>query len=100
MEFYEKHKDQRDRFEILAFHDKAAKTFAELDEKLKPIIKDKWGGKSLPFPILLDDSGETVKAWGIHAFPTVILVDPEGKLVKGGGEEMLEAELGKVPEQK
>lgn len=96
MKFYEEHKDQRDRFEILAFHDARAKTFAELDEKLKPIIKDKWGGKELPFPILLDDSGDTIKTLGVRGFPTVILIDPEGKLVKGGSEEMLEEELKKA----
>ncbi|KAF0245657.1 MAG: hypothetical protein FD180_1435 [Planctomycetota bacterium] len=95
MEFYEKHKDQRDRFEILAFHDARAKSFEELDEKLKPIIRDKWGGKSLPFPILLDASGDTIRKLGIHSFPTVILINPEGKLVKGGGEAMLEEELKK-----
>ncbi len=100
MKFYEEHKDQRDRFEILAFHDARAKTFAELDEKLAPIIKDKWEGKPLPFPILLDDSGETIKNLGVRGFPTVILIDPEGRLVKGGSEEMLEEELKKVPVEK
>lgn len=97
MKFYEEHKDQRDRFEILAFHDARAKTFAELDEKLAPIIKDKWEGKELPFPILLDDSGETIKNLGVRGFPTVILIDPEGRLVKGGNEEMLGEELKKPP---
>lgn len=96
MKFYEEHKDQRDRFEILAFHDARAKTFEELDEKLKPIVKDKWGGQELPFPILLDASGETLKALGVRAFPTIVLIDPEGKLVKGGSEETLEAELKKA----
>lgn len=96
MKFYEDHKDQRDRFEILAFHDARAKTLEELDEKLKPIIRDKWGGKELPFPILLDASGETIKALGVRGFPTVILIDPEGRLVKGGSEELLEAELKKA----
>ncbi|MEK7469968.1 MAG: hypothetical protein AAB074_21580 [Planctomycetota bacterium] len=100
MDFYEKHKDQRDRFEILAFHDARAKTFEELDEKLKPIIKDKWQGKSLPFPILLDASGDTIKKLGIHSFPTVILIDPEGNLVKGGSEARLEEELKKAPAEK
>ena len=93
MKFYEEHKDQRDKFEILAFHDARAKTFAELDEKLKPIIADKWGGKPLPFPILLDATEETIKAWEIRAFPTIIVIDPEGKLVKGGNLALLKAAL-------
>lgn len=100
MKLYEEHKDQRDRFEILAFHDARAKTFEELDGKLEPIIKDKWGGKALPFPILLDPSGDTIKDWGIRAFPTMILIDPEGKLVKGGGEKELEAALKELATQK
>ncbi|MBI2922502.1 MAG: redoxin domain-containing protein [Planctomycetes bacterium] len=93
MEFYEDHADQRDRFEILAFHDASSKTFEELDEKLAPIEKMKWKGKKLPFPILLDASGDTLKEWGVRAFPTVLLIDPEGKLVKGGSEHMLEKAL-------
>ncbi len=93
MKFYEKHKADRDRYQILAFHDAKAKTFEELDEKLKPVIEKKWKGKSLPFPILLDASGATVKNYGIQAFPTLVLIDPEGRVVKGGSEAMLEEKL-------
>ena len=93
MEFHATHQADRDRFEILAFHDATAKTFAELDEKLKPVIEQRWQGKSLPFPILLDASGATVKRYGIQGYPTLILVDPEGRVVKGGSEAMLEAKL-------
>lgn len=93
MEFYEAHKADRERFEVLAFHDKSAKTFEELDEKLKPVIEKRWNGKSLPFPILLDVSGATVKKYGIQGFPTLVLIDPEGRVVKGGSEAMLEEKL-------
>jgi hypothetical protein len=93
MEFYEAHKADRERFEILAFHDASAKTFEELDEKLKPVVEKRWKGKSLPFPILLDASGQTVKAYGIQAFPTIVLIDPEGRVVKRGSEAMLEEKL-------
>ena len=93
MEFYEKHKADRDRFEVLAFHDAKAKSFEELDEKLKPVIEKAWKGKSLPFPILLDASGATVKNYGIQAFPTLILIDPDGHVVRGGSEAMLEEKL-------
>lgn len=79
IDFYEKEKS--DRFEILAFHDASVKSFAELDEKLVEIKKKQWKGRDLPFPILLDASGETVKQFGIHAYPTTILIDPEGRLV-------------------
>ena len=93
MEFYAKHEADRDRFEIVAFHDASAKSFAEMDEKLKPVIEKRWKGKSLPFPILLDASGATVKGYGIQAFPTLILIDPDGHVVRGGSEALLEEKL-------
>ena len=96
MELAEKYKALDDRFEILAFHDASAKTLEELDEKLEPIIRDRWNGQTLPFPILMDATGETIKGWGVNAFPTVVLIDPDGNLVKGGGEKMLEEILEKM----
>ncbi len=80
MKFYREYRDQRDRFEILAFHDPQAKSFDELDSKLKNIVEEQWNGRSLPFPILLDATGETVREWGIRSFPTTLLIDPEGNL--------------------
>lgn len=98
MSLYEHHEDQRDEFEILAFHDESAKDFAELDVKLKPITDRIWKGKHLPFPILLDSTGETVKLYGIEGFPTLVLIDPEGRIVGQGGEEMLEEVLNRARE--
>jgi hypothetical protein len=97
IDFYEDHAADRDRFEILAFHDAQAKTFAELDPKLAPIIKNAWGGRPLPFPILLDSTGETITSYGIHAFPTMLLIDPDGKLVGEATEEVLEKKLPPIP---
>ena len=93
MKFHDAHEKDRDRYQILAFHDPSAKSFAELDEKLKPVIARRWQGRSLPFPILLDASGATVKNFGIQAYPTIVLIDPEGRIVKGGSEAMLAAKL-------
>jgi peroxiredoxin len=93
IDFYEKEKS--DRFEILAFHDATVKSFEELDEKLATIKDKHWKGRALPFPILLDASGETVKQYGIHAFPTTILIDPDGHLVG----EATEVELKKALEK-
>jgi hypothetical protein len=93
MEFRASHAADHDRFEILAFHDERAKTFAELDPKLVELKKDAWGGKDLPFPILLDATGKTVREYGISMFPTLLLVDPEGRLVPHGGEAMLALRL-------
>jgi hypothetical protein len=96
IKFYEEHAAQRDDFEILAFHDGTVKSFAELDPKLEPLIKDLWQGKPLPFPILLDASGQTIKDWGVHAFPTTVLIDPDGHLVEGGSEELLKNKLAEM----
>ena len=93
MDFYEACPDYRDKFQILAFHDETAKTFAVLDEKLIPVKKNLWQGKDLPFPILLDSTEKTLKTFGIDAFPTTLLIDPDGKLVGTGGRELLEAKL-------
>jgi len=83
MEIHEEYAEHRDKFVILAFHDKQAKDFDELDAKLAPIIRDVWQGKPLPFPILLDSTGQTVEDYGIVHWPTTILIDPEGRLVRG-----------------
>jgi hypothetical protein len=93
MELYEAHQDHRDQFEILAFHDATAKTFTELDQKMEAPKKNFWHGKDLPFPILLDATGETLKTYEIRFFPTTILIDPEGKLVGEAGEAELEKKL-------
>jgi hypothetical protein len=95
VELYEKHADQRDRFVILALHDTAAKTFAELDPKLEDLQKQAWNGKPLPFPILLDSTGQSLKDYGIEAFPTVVLIDPDGNVVRGGDADSLEKQLAK-----
>jgi len=95
MKLYQTHADRRAEFEILAFHDASVKDFAELDEKLAPIIENTWKGKTLPFPILLDASGETLKSYGIHAYPTTVLIDPQGRVYGKGGEEMLEEVLAR-----
>ncbi len=97
-DFYEKEKS--DRFEILAFHDASVKNFAELDEKLAAVKEKHWKGRDLPFPILLDESGETVKQYGIHAFPTTILIDPDGHLVGEATEVDLRKALEKERTQK
>jgi hypothetical protein len=97
IDLYESHKDHRDKFEILAFHDGTVKDFAELDKKLERPRQLYWGGRDLPFPILLDATGQTIKDWGIRAFPTTVLIDPDGKLVGQAGEQELEAKLPPLP---
>lgn len=91
--FYEKYKDHRDKFEIFAFHSASAKTFKELDEKMKSIIKKLWHGKDIPFPSLLDATGESLRNFSIRALGTHLLINPEGNVVKGDGERTLEKGL-------
>ncbi len=79
MKFYNEHKT--DEFEILAFHDTAAKTFEELDERVQPAKSKHWNGQDLPFPILLDSTGKTIEQFEVSMFPTMVLFDPEGRLV-------------------
>lgn len=97
IDLYESHKKDRDKFEILAFHDGTVKEFEDLDKKLASPRKKFWNDRELPFPILLDATGQTIKDWGIHAFPTTLLIDPEGKLVGKAGEEELEKKLPPLP---
>ena len=81
MDFADDHAADRDKFVILTIHDPQATDFAMLDEKLKPIVHGPWRGRSLPFPILLDTTGETVKDYGVIHWPTIVLLDPEGRVV-------------------
>lgn len=96
--FYETHKDQRDKFEIIAFSGSSAGTMAELEKQMKPYEEKNWGGP-LPFPILLDQTGKTWKAWGIIALPRFVLIDPDGNVVRGASEAALEKIL-KAEEEK
>ncbi len=93
MKLYDEYKDLRDQFAIVTIHDSSVKSFAELDKKLASISKKYWKGRELPFPILIDDDGKTVKAYDIQWFPTTVLVDPQGRIVPGHGEDLFEAKL-------
>lgn len=95
-DFYEEHKDHRDKFEILAFHVQYAKDMDDYDAKIKSAKKRYWKDMELPFPLLLDATDKTIKSFGIHAFPTTILIDPDGKLVGQVGEEELEKKLPSI----
>jgi thiol-disulfide isomerase/thioredoxin len=81
MDFVDDHVADRDKFVILAVHERNVTDFAMLDEKLKPIISRVWRGRPLPFPILLDTTGAMIKDYGVNGFPTAVLLDPEGRVV-------------------
>ncbi len=54
---------------------------AELDQRVDAAKQRYWKGRDLPFPLLLDASGQTLARFEVHAFPTLFLIDPEGRLV-------------------
>jgi thiol-disulfide isomerase/thioredoxin len=86
VKFYEDHAAQRDRFEILAIcvdPDGEVKSMADVDRRLEPIVRHVWGGKRLPFPVLLDPTFQTWERFGLLGMGDVLLFDPEGRLVKG-----------------
>ncbi len=85
--FYEEHSADRGRFEILCICNtktEKATTIDAFDALVAPLVKDIWGGKQLPFPVLVDGEGKTSNDYGIQGWPTVLLIDPEGHLVKNG----------------
>jgi hypothetical protein len=96
IDFYELHKDARDKFEIVAFHVGNEKTFEEIDKNLASFRQLYWFDRQLPFPSLTDSTGKTAKLYGVVGFPTTVLIDPEGKLVGNATEEQLEAKLPPV----
>ncbi len=94
---YEDHAGDRDKFAIIAIHERNAKTFAEVDNRLRRIKEHYWQDKDLPFPVLLDVTGKTAELYSISGYPTGLLVDPEGKLVGEASAHDLEAKLPPLP---
>ena len=81
MRYVESNAAARDNLVILAFHDPSIGSLAMLDEHL-PGLQDKhWKSRPLPFPILLDETGQTVKDWGIWGYPTSVVIDQKGEVV-------------------
>ena len=98
MAFHEAHKAQRDRFEILAFCCDFGETLQDipaLERQLEHVKKAVWGGKDLPFPVLLDNTFQTYERFGLegNGVSNTLLIDPEGKLVEGDLK-TLEGKLG------
>jgi hypothetical protein len=86
IDFYKAHGAERDRFEIIAICAEPGsefKTLADVDQVLKPVITHVWGGRPLPFPVVLDNTFETLENWGAKASAEIHLIDPTGKLVPG-----------------
>jgi hypothetical protein len=84
--FYEAHQVQRDRFELLSICtvlDSQWRSMADLDRELKPVVKTTWAGKELPFPILLDNTSQSMENFGVEILGATVLINPTGHLVQG-----------------
>ena len=101
-EFYKRHTEQHDQFEILAICDtehEGIRTIKELEPHLSVIRQNAWGGKKLPFPVLLDNESRTASAYAIGGRPSTFLIDPDGNLMnttKGTALEMLAEKLAEM----
>lgn len=94
--FYQEHAADRERFEILSVcvtNDADIKSSAQFEPWYLPLAEKAWGGKKLPFPVLIDGEGKTRTAYGISSFPTTLLIDPDGRLVQWGDEVLLAEKL-------
>jgi thiol-disulfide isomerase/thioredoxin len=79
---------------ILALHDQSMQSRAEYDGKIATVRQRAWGGRDLPFRVLLDrpdaekaddrdpeGTGTTIKRYGIRGFPTLLVIDGTGTMV-------------------
>ena len=84
MRFYDNHADQRDQFAIVTFHAPDVGDVKTLAPHLEQLRKTVWKGRALPFPVLLDNTKQTVTRWKVDGYPTMFIIDPEGKLARAG----------------
>jgi thiol-disulfide isomerase/thioredoxin len=79
---------------ILAVHDQSVQSRAAYDRKIAPARERLWGGRDLPFRVLLDrpdpkkpddlapeGTGTTIVRYGITGFPTLFVIDRDGMMV-------------------
>ena len=86
MEFYEKNAKSKSKFEIVGVcidYSGEIATVCELESRLAAIEARAWNGKTIPFPIVLDNSFKTWERYGIPGLGTIVLVDPEGRITEG-----------------
>ena len=88
--------DYRERgLVIIGVHDDAVYDVLELKKNLRPLIRDRWSGREIPYRLALDGGGSveiagtdqkargaTTAAYGITSFPTGVLIDRDGRLVR------------------
>jgi len=100
MKFYSLYDHCRDKFEIIAIHNSTVRSMAELKTAVADVKERFWGGKDLPFPVVIDKDAEVENLFGIRGWPTYILVDPKGKVVGSAYPEELAKKLPSPPVSK
>lgn len=96
----EGHPGEEPPYAIVLLHSGDTADVAELNAEIeKKGFRDEYfGGKPLPFPILLDENAQTVKDWQPRWSSDVLLFDPGGLYVDRASPELLErAATGEVP---
>ena len=92
---------------IVAFHDQSVQSRAEYDRKIEMVRQRLWGGRDLPFRVVLDrpdptyrddpnvmGHGATIRRYGVRGYPTLLVIDRDGTLVarvKHGEHDRLES---------
>lgn len=80
---------------IIAVHDQSVQSREDYDRRIAFTRRRVWGGRDLPFQVLLDrplqhrsdvftseGDGVTINRYGITGFPTLLVIDHEGRLVE------------------
>src|SRR5688572_25822380 len=93
MAVWDEFEDRRGEFLILAFHEAKTGSLAALDQELRAVKAQHWNGRDLPFPVLVDGSGETERRYGIRAYATTLAISPEGLLLRGDAVTLLREHL-------
>ena len=82
MKFDSENAVYRDKFQIITVHESSKiHSISQLRPFLNELEANEWK-RTLPFPIVIDKEGETIKRYGITVFPSTLLIDPNGVLVK------------------
>lgn len=88
IEIYEANADLKDSFEFISIHNQHAYApdLETMDKNIaeRKLVEEKWGGKNISWPMMIDGEGKSVRDWGISGFPTMAIVDPEGNFHSWG----------------
>ena len=86
-----------DGFELIAVHDATEPSFEVVFEKLAEAKRDLWGGRDVPFPLVLDSGrevpipgapagtwteGRTNAIYGVTGYPTGVVIGRDGTVLR------------------